>query len=101
MYRRGKRRRTGHLDVFVASSPALRSRLTVVVPKYGHKIVARNRLKRRLREVARLELLPRCRERGASVDILLRARPTAYDVGYQVLTRELSELAEELCSPDS
>ncbi len=86
------------MDVFVAESPAFRVRLVVVVPKYGHKIVERNRLKRRLREGARLELLPRCRERGASIDILVRARAGAYEVEYEVLSRELIAVAEELCS---
>ncbi|UCF21574.1 MAG: ribonuclease P protein component [Gemmatimonadota bacterium] len=98
LYRRGKRRRTDHLDVFVAESPAFRARLAVIVPKFGHRIVERNRLKRRMREGVRLELLPRCRECGASVDILVRARAGAYDVEYEVLRRELIAVAEELCS---
>jgi ribonuclease P protein component len=101
LYRRGKRRRTDHLDVFVAESPVLRMRLAVVVPKHGRKIVERNRLKRRLRESARLELLPRCRARGGALDILIRARPAAYETGFQQLRDQIRELAEVLCSPSS
>jgi ribonuclease P protein component len=101
IYRRGKRRRTGHLDVFVTESPALRPRLALVVPKHGRKIVERNRLKRRLRECARLELMPRCFERGAAIDVLIRARPEAYEAGYKQLKHEISELAEQLCSQSS
>ena len=98
LYRRGKRRRTVHLDVFVADSPALRTRLALVVPKHGHKIVERNRLKRLLRESARLEFLPLCGDQGAKLDVLLRARPEAYGVAFGQLRTEIAELAKDLCS---
>jgi ribonuclease P protein component len=87
--------------VFVAESPVLRVRLAVVVPKHGRKIVERNRLKRRLRESARLELLPRCLDRGVALDVLVRARPSAYEAGFQQLRDEIRELAELLCSQSS
>ncbi len=101
LYRWGKRRRTDHLDVFVAESPVLRVRLAVVVPKHGRKIVERNRLKRRLKEIARLELLPLCLDRGAALDVLIQARPPAYEAGFQQLREEIRELAELLCSQSS
>lgn len=101
LFRRGERRRTGHLDVFVADSPALRPRLALVIPKHGHNIVKRNRLKRRLREAARQELLPRCRDCGVALDVLVRARREAYDAGFDALRSEIIELAEQLCSPGS
>jgi len=97
LYRRGKRRRTGHLDVFVADSPVFRPRVALVVPKHGHKIVERNRLKRRIRESARLELLPRCWDADVGLDILIRALPQAYDAGFGELRSEIMELAEQLC----
>jgi ribonuclease P protein component len=87
--------------VFVADSPALRTRLVLVVPKHGHKIVERNRLKRRLRESVRLELLPRCRDGEAALDVLIRAIPEAYDAEFGTLRTEIVELAEELCSHGS
>ncbi len=87
--------------MFVADSPALRTRVVVVVPKHGRRIVERNRLKRRLKEGARLELLPRCLERGVTLDVLLRARPEAYEAGFQQLIDEITALAEQLCSQSS
>lgn len=87
--------------MFVAESPALRIRVAVVVPKHGRKIVERNRLKRRLRESARLELVPRCLDRGTALDVLIQARPPAYEAGFQALRDEIRELAEMLCSPSS
>ncbi len=100
MFRRGKRRRTSHLDLFVADSPASRPRLALVVPRHGHKIVERNRLKRRLREGARVELLPRCRNRGVALDVVIRARPQAYEAEARQLWQEIAELAEQLCLHD-
>ncbi len=101
LFRRGKRRRTGHLDVFVAESPASRPRVGLVVPRHGRTIVERNRLKRRLREGVRLELLPRCWERGVALDILIRARAQAYEADFASLAGELRRLAERLCSHGS
>ena len=60
--------------------------------------VDRNRVKRRLREVGRRELLPRLREEGFHLDLLIRARREAYEASYQQLRRELLEVTEELCS---
>ncbi len=83
--------------MFVAESPVLRPRLALVVPKHRHKIVERNRVKRWLRESARLELLPRCRESAVAIDVLVRARPEAYEAGFDQLRKEIGELAEQLC----
>jgi ribonuclease P protein component len=101
LFRRGKRRRTRHLDVFVSPSPTLFPRLGLVVPKHKRTAVARNRLKRRLREIGRTELLPRLRRAGRPMDLLLRARPEAYDVGYTELRTQLTEVVGKLCSGDS
>ncbi len=84
--------------MFVADSPVLRPRVALVVPKHGHKIVERNKLKRRIREGTRLWLLPRCREQAAALDILIRAQPRAYEAGFEQLRDEIKELAEQLCS---
>lgn len=98
MFRRGKRRKTRHLDVFVSASPAVHSRLGIVVPKHRHEIVERNLVKRRLREIGRTVLLPALREGGLAVDLLIRARTEAYGARYEEMRDDLRTLVEELCS---
>ena len=66
----------------------------VVVPKYGHTAVRRNRVKRRLREALRREILPRLDGRGVRRDLLVRARREAYDARYADLVSELVAWAE-------
>ena len=92
--RRGERQRTAFLDVFSAASPSSFPRFGVVVPRYGQRIVDRNRLKRRLREIARRELLPRLRQSNRIVDVLVRTRPNAYEAGYDRLRDELVRWVE-------
>jgi ribonuclease P protein component len=91
---RGKRRRTKNLDVFFAASPASRSRFGVIVPKHGRRIVDRNLLKRRLREIGRRDVLASAGGRTSTV--LVRAKRTAYGVEYDVLRRELLETLETM-----
>lgn len=98
---KGKRRRTASLDVYIAASGALKSRLGLIVPKHGQRIVDRNLLKRRLREIGRRETLPALDARGARKDVLIRARPPAYVVEFDALAREVREAVEELCSDAS
>lgn len=94
LHARGKRKRTAHLDVFFAASPVLHCRIGVVVPKHRRKIVERNRLRRRLREIGRVELLPRLAASGETVDLLIRARPEAYGATFAELNHELVDLVE-------
>jgi ribonuclease P protein component len=57
--------------------------------------VERNRLKRRLREVLRLEVLPRLDAAALPpVDVLVRARPDAYGATYATLRDELVRYVE-------
>lgn len=95
---RGKRERTKHLDVFYAASPASRSRLGLIVPKHGRRIVERNLLKRRLREIGRREILPVLDDAGTGMDVLIRAKRSAYGVEYESLKRELTNAMEAVCS---
>lgn len=111
LFRRGKRRKTRHLDVFVSTSPVAHSRIGLVVPKPRAKggldrkgaraaAVRRNRLKRRLREIARTRILPRLNGADRRLDLLIRARPEAYGADFAQLLEELLALEEWLCSND-
>lgn len=88
--REGKRVRTAHLDVRVAPGPAP-SRVGIVVPKHKHSAVARNRVKRRLRELARLRVLPVV----PSGAVWLRARPEAYRATFEALGADVERAARE------
>lgn len=98
LFRRGKRKRTRHLDVFVSTSPVAHSRWGVVVPKHKHRIVERNLVKRRLREIGRTEALPRLASKGRALDLMVRARPEAYGASFADLRAEIVQVVEELCS---
>lgn len=96
--RRGKRSGTAHLDVFDSTSPALHPRVGVIVPRHRHSIVQRNLVKRRLREVLRLEVLPRLEACGLAADVIVRARRDAYGASFQVLSDELVSWTRKRCS---
>lgn len=101
LLRRGKRRRTSHLDVFFRRSPVSRSRFGLIVPKHGHRIVERNRLRRRLRELGRIEVLPRLHAAGAELDVLFRARREAYGARFENLRSQMVQATESACSVSS
>lgn len=58
----------------------------------------RNRLKRRLRELGRTRVLPALDAAGLHLDIMLRARPDAYEATFAQLLEELDRLVEGVCS---
>ena len=60
-------------------------RMGLIVPKFRATAVARNRLRRRLREIWRREILPQ----QAALDLIIRARREAYDAPFADLRREL------------
>jgi ribonuclease P protein component len=68
------------------------------VPRHRHNIVERNLVKRRLREVLRLEVLPRLAAAGVFSDVLVRARSEAYGATYAILRDELVGWTERRCS---
>ncbi len=86
------------MDVFFAPSPASCSRLGLVVAKHGRRIVERNKLKRRLREIGRREILPRLDRAAAAQDVLLRARRRAYDATFEQLREDVRQAVEVLWS---
>ena len=67
-------------------------RVGVIVPRYRHTAVARNQLKRRLRELTRLRLLPT----QLSFDVVIRVRPEAYDVGFDQLRSDVDRAQAQL-----
>ena len=58
----------------------------LIVPKFESSGVARNRLRRRLREVWRRELMSKV----PAWDVVIRARKEAYRAGFASLRDELS-----------
>lgn len=92
--RRGKRSGTSYLDVFDFASPLSHPRVGIVVPRYGHGTVERNLLKRRLREIARRDLLPVLERRRLNIDIILRAKRQAYEALHAELRLGLVEVLE-------
>lgn len=67
-------------------------RIAVVVAKYGHTIVERNRLRRRLRELIRTLLIPHL----SGMDLIIRALPSAYDVGFKELSQDVDRIRTQL-----
>ena len=83
----GRRRHLTHLELAWRPSETGHARLGVIVPKYHHTAVARNRLRRRLREIIRrgpLAQLP-------AMDLVVRARRSAYDAPVAALRAEVTE----------
>ena len=81
----GQRLRRPHLDIFWLTNDAGFPRLGLVVSKGRETGVARNRLRRRLKEVWRREL-----QAGLSaVDVIVRTRREAYAAPFTALRADL------------
>ncbi len=91
-----------HLDVRVIASPLEFPRVGIVVPRHRHSAVDRNRLKRRLRELVRLNLLPPLRT-APVIDVAIRARREAYLAPVDSLRRDVSAILARVTatSPDA
>jgi ribonuclease P protein component len=80
--------------LLVESGP---SRVGFVVPKHGQTAVRRNKLKRRLREWVRVGLLPALAAGEVhAVDIVIRARQSAYDAPVAALHEELDKMVSSV-----
>jgi len=90
--RDGRRRRTPRLDIAWRANEAGHPRFGVVVPKYGQTVVARNRLRRRLREIARRRVL----SAAGAVDIVVRPRTAAYRATFDELAVDLDSWLRSL-----
>jgi ribonuclease P protein component len=81
---------TERLEARASASLLLHPRVGVVVPKHRRRIVDRNLVKRRLRELVRIRLLPQLER----VDVLIRAKPEAYGSTFPQLTNDVDEICQ-------
>lgn len=95
----GGRRADGpnlRLHALVESQSVVPVRAAIVVPRFGRTAVARNRLKRRLRELVRLHVLDAAELRGVS--LVIRARAGAYSRDFAELRSELLGIVRRLAT---
>lgn len=90
----GRRRRTPRMDIVWHGNEFGHPRLGVVVPLFGRSSVHRNRLRRRLREIARRLILPAI----PAVDVVVRSRREAYEATFPALRSDLTRWANSLSS---
>ncbi len=87
--------RAAHLELRYAASPLSCARVGFIVPKHGQNSVARNRLKRRLRELVRVTVLPFL----GPMDVVIRTLPAAYAQTWEALGVEVAALLRRLPPP--
>lgn len=81
---------TERLEARASASLLLYPRVGIVVPKHRRRIVDRNQVKRRLRELVRINLLPAL----GGVDLLIRARPEAYGSSFEQLSADVLAIGQ-------
>jgi ribonuclease P protein component len=81
----GRRRRLEHLDMIWIDNSTGQPRVGLIVPKFQSSAVARNRLRRRLREIWRRDI----QEHHRTGDLVIRARREAYQAGFDELRSQL------------
>jgi ribonuclease P protein component len=87
---------TANLDVRFSASGQPHPRVGVIVPRHKHSAVDRNRLRRRLREIVRVELLPSV----ACGDALIRAKSDAYELSFAELRDEVGSIKNWITALD-
>ncbi|MEO7997548.1 MAG: ribonuclease P protein component, partial [Gemmatimonadaceae bacterium] len=93
----GKRVRTASMEVRAVASLHASGRVGIIVPKYGHSSVDRNKVKRRLRELVRVEtlrVLP-------TLDVVVRVAPRAYERKFDELREEVRKWTRQLIAQKS
>lgn len=91
-WEQGRRVRAPHLDFAWYPNRAGHPRIGIIVPRFQFTAVARNRLRRRLRETLRrgaLAALP-------SVDLVVRAKRAAFAAPFAVLRAEADEVVRRV-----
>jgi ribonuclease P protein component len=81
----GRRRRLEHLDMIWMDNQTGQPRMGLIVPKFQTSAVARNRLRRRLREIWRRDI----QMQQPACDLVIRARREAYAADFEVLRSQL------------
>lgn len=81
----GRRRRLENLDVFWMDNSTGHPRMGLIVPKFQYSAVARNRVRRRLREIWRREI----QAQQPEWDLVIKARTEAYDATFEALRTQL------------
>jgi ribonuclease P protein component len=84
--------RTTHLDLAWRPGQTAHARAAIIVPRYQFTAVARNRLRRRLREILRrgvIATLP-------PIDVVVRAKRQAYGAPFALLRAELADAGARL-----
>jgi len=84
--------RAACLELRIAASSLSCARVGFIVPKHGQNSVARNRLKRRLREIVRVTMLPTL----GLHDVVIRTLPAAYRQSWEALGEEVAALVRRL-----
>jgi ribonuclease P protein component len=81
----GRRRRSEHLDIIWMDNSTGQPRMGLIVPKFQSSAVARNRLRRQLREIWRQDI----QQQQPAWDLVIRARREAYAAGFDALQAQL------------
>jgi ribonuclease P protein component len=81
----GRRSRFEHLDMIWMENSTGQPRMGLIVPKFQSSAVARNRLRRRLREIWRREI----QERQPPWDLVIKARREAYSASFDALQAQV------------
>ena len=84
--------RTRWFDVRSTATRLPYCRVAIVVPRFDRTAVARNVVKRRMRELVRQELLPKL----PPLDLVLYAFRTSYDAGFDELRAAVRDIAPQL-----
>ena len=90
MYRTGKRRSGSHFTIFLRANKTPQSRFGFSIKKALGGAVARNRIRRRIREIVRCHRL----EIPAGWDIVIHPKNAAVRAPFATLTAELLRLLQ-------
>jgi ribonuclease P protein component len=88
----GRRRRLEHLDMIWTDNTTGHPRLGLIVPKFQASGVARNRLRRRLKEIWRRDL----QAHQPAWDLVIRARRESYGASFGQLREQLLDWRRDI-----